>query len=447
MRGVRCFLLNIGDSLSDLWNHISITSDNVFWLVILLILLCIVLVFKKKIVELKPDIKLSKTIIVVVFIVIVFVVAILMKSISSNESIHPILQVLLLSVSAFLTFMAFWVQYQFNLKQHADINRDRFESKFYRNLELFMDVEKQCDIPKIGSGKRAFHFMFYEYKAIISQILSSDTVGWISKGIDACKNNNNNPRAASDYREGYWKNVQQICYNVFISGVSTSAKSRLYEDCGLSEEEVSKINQYLLDRQWVVVSPHYLDDYSCVGVRLYDGHRLHLVPFFRNACLVVDYVVKEIRPDFDAIYQVEQTKAKKNKKEETIEQKSEEEMKKEKDAFAEFMKKNIYILSFLSLLSEHEISLLYIMYLYSTDEHHIFIDYDKKNLEVFFEQLLPSFIMAPNMHPNTDERTKEGNNNTFDRFMNVEKVISLREKDEDSIKVCVTPINETSVTI
>ena len=87
------------------------------------------------------------------------------------------------------------------------------------------------------------------------------------------------------------------------------------------------------------------------------------------------------------------------------------------------------------------------MYLYSTDEHHIFIDYDKKNLEVFFEQLLPSFIMAPNMHPNTDERTKEGNNNTFDRFMNVEKVISLREKDEDSIKVCVTPINETSVTI
>lgn len=109
------------------------------------------------------------------------------------------------------------------------------------------------------------------------------------------------------------------------------------------------------------------------------------------------------------------------------------------------MKRNNYILSFLSYLSEHEISLLYIMYLYSTDEHHIFINFDRKNLDVFFDYLLPQFIMSSNMHPNNDDiKGVDGKKDDgFKNFINVEKVISLRdqkEKDE-----CDTQINEISL--
>ncbi len=443
---IKRFFITIQDYLCDLWNSLSVPSDYIFWLVILTILLFVVLVFKKKIVELKPDIKLSNTIIAVLLIVILFVVAILMKSIGSNETVHPILQVLLLSVSALLTFLAFWVQYQFNLRQQEDIYRDRFESKFYRNLELFMDIEKSCDIPNIGSGKRAFHFMFYEYKAIISQVLRSDKVGWIKEGMDVCKEKRNNMNnmeiacEASKYRNGYWKDVQQVCYNLFISGVSSSSKSRLYNDCGLTDKEVNDINSFLLRKQGDLRSPHYLDDYNCVGVRLYDGHRLHLVPFFRNACMVVDYVVKEIRPEFDAYYKTKQTEKAKTKNNENLQDECNE-----KEEFAAFMKRNNYILSFLSYLSEHEISLLYIMYLYSTDEHHIFINFDRKNLDVFFDYLLPQFIMSSNMHPNNDDiKGVDGKKDDgFKNFINVEKVISLRdqkEKDE-----CDTQINEISL--
>lgn len=345
------------------YQQFSITNDIAFWTFLLLIIFLCLFVWRKNLIVFVSDSKTAYSLMVATVLGLIIIV--LAGKVSSTENIHPILEIIILCFTAILTFLAFWVQYNFNILQKKDIVRDRFENRFYKNLELLLKLEEDCTIANIGSGKQAFHFMFYEYKAIMSQILISNKVNWISNFLDSKTNINENKNNVeyNNKRIEFWRKVNQISFNIFLSGVSKSAKARLYKDCGVNKTQIDSLNNYLIDRQHVTKSPLYLDDYDCENIRLYDGHRMRLVSFFRYACMTVQYVIKY---------------AERNKP----------------------LENNPYLLSFLSILSEHEISLLYIIYHYSTEEHDIFTNVNKKDIEVFFTQILPKFIMASNMHPN-----------------------------------------------
>lgn len=393
------YIDNLHGLYQELYKVVSllISDENFFWK-LLLGLLILFLFFMKRQIKSVVWGRIVYYTLLTTTIVILFVV--LFNKISSTKSLHPVLQAIILVTTALLTFLAFWVQYKFNEKQSNDIFIDRFENNFYRNLELLLQLEKSCDIPCVGVGKQAFHFMFYEYKAIMSQILISDKVEWITEGMNRfvgmdtdefknyCKNN-------KSYMKEFWEKVNQISFNIFISGVSTSAKSRLYETCGVSQKQLNDINDYLIARQHTKLSPLYLDDYDCSRIRLYDGHRLRLVSFFRNVCMLVQYVMRKT-PVFGGSSTLDSPSFEKGEH-----------------------GYNQYLLHFLSLLSEHEISLLFIMFRYSTEEHKQFINPYQNEIKPFFTNMLPQFIMASNMYPNDDEHSE---------FLNIPRINELRKK-------------------
>lgn len=69
-------------------------------------------------------------------------------------------------IAGYLTFLAFHEQYRANDEAKKNYLKERFESKFYSFLSLLNTLEINTKIPQVGNYKQAFHFMFYEYKAI-----------------------------------------------------------------------------------------------------------------------------------------------------------------------------------------------------------------------------------------------------------------------------------------
>ena len=77
---------------------------------------------------------------------------------------------------ALLTFMAFYVQYQYNNAQKEDLAQERFENKFFHLLDNYREICSKTTLPGVGSGKVVFHYMWFEYKAIYNIIVSSPDI-------------------------------------------------------------------------------------------------------------------------------------------------------------------------------------------------------------------------------------------------------------------------------
>lgn len=278
---------------------------------------------------------------------------------------------LLSAIAIWITFEAFWVQYEANLNQinisekqisisekqnesgevqSQDLKIERFENRFFNFIKLLHDIEKDTYIPHIGSSKQAYHFMFYEFKAICYQIIT----------YEAYKNLKN--------RREYELNQ---AFHLFINGVSKSSISRLSEDSKkVNLIEIKKMNEYLLKLQDKYLKkgnmPQYLKDYNNEGVRLFDGHRLHIVPFYRTFCMTLQYLYKAIEDkviDDITLY------------------------------------RNILLAQF----SEHEIALLRIMYLYRNSENLMFIQkrYEKR-IDHFFKETMLEYIISRTMNTESD---------------------------------------------
>jgi len=109
--------------------------------------------------------------------------------------------------------------------------------------------------------------------------------------------------------------------------------------------------------------PKYLKDYGGANIKLFDGHRLRLISYYRTVCTIIQYVYQNI--DNGSI--------------------TEEEI-------------DIYRNILLSQLSEHEIALLKIMYKFDKLQNVEFIlpQYNKR-VEVFFEKTLSQYIVSKTM--------------------------------------------------
>lgn len=274
--------------------------------------------------------------------------------------INGITAPLLSFIAIWLTFEAFWVQYESNTNQlsisekqkesgeaqRLDLKEERFENRFFNFINLLHEQEKDTVIPSIGNSKQAYHFMFYEYKALCYQIVS---YGMYEKMPD---------------RRKY--ELEQA-FHLFLNGVSKSSISRLSEESkGIDKDEVRHMNEYLLTQQEYYIRsgkmPKYLMDYCNNGIKLFDGHRLYLISFYRTFCMTLQYLYKSI--DQKAVTNI-----------------------------------NLYRNILLAQLSEHEIALLRIMYLYGKDQNLIFIDECyRERMDAFFATTLLEYIVSKTMN-------------------------------------------------
>lgn len=249
--------------------------------------------------------------------------------------------------SIYVTFLAFWIQYKFNSAQKTDIDKERFEHNFFSYLDVLMRQEQGCNLENVGFGKQVFHYMFYEYKAIYDIVHKGKYL-----------------RAVTDLKER--RNEEfNLCYSIFINGVSKDSTYRLNKEVAEAcKPDVLLLNRKLLNIQKEILNgerkryPKYLRDYERQRIKMFDGHRLRLISYFRMSCMVLQYIntVDECKRDF-------------------------------------------YINVCLSHFSEHQLGLLLLMINQDEFESKVFIDNKVKdffNSNLFRDHYLPAETMRYN---------------------------------------------------
>lgn len=244
-------------------------------------------------------------------------------------------------IAGYLTFLAFHEQSKANKESAIDLKKERFESKFYNFLSLLNNLEINTTIPNVGNYKQAFHFMLYEYKAIavlIYRKLESPNITTNPmKDTLGIRENGYTTNSIKDY-------IMKEAFGIFINGVSTSSTSRLSEYLTGTEDS----NDYFLWLQnYYNENSHpnvpYLDDYNTCKIKLFDGHRLRLISFFRLVCKIIELIYEDGGEN-----------------------------------------KELYLSTLLSILSEHQIALMKLIYVYDNKEHERFIMTKKREIDDFF---------------------------------------------------------------
>lgn len=253
--------------------------------------------------------------------------------------------------ASILTFFAFWVQFKANTLQRGDVQIERFENNLFNYFQLLNNQISGVNIPNVGNNKQSFHFMFYEFKSICYYLQNHK--------LSELKDVNT---------------VFKCAYNIFINGVSLSDTKRLKEDnrkiseSFYDEYELTEINNYFysFNQNKADGTVQYLRDYNTLNIKLFDGHRLHLIPFYRSICIIIKYM-------YDEIYNNHYLS------------------KDEKDVKFEF-----YINLLCSQLSEHQIGLLKIIYVYSNGEYHTYF-MDNNGVKLFFMKYIQNYINTTTM--------------------------------------------------
>lgn len=184
-------------------------------------------------------------------------------------------EILVAIIGVFFTFLAFYVQFSFNASQRDDMSKERFENGYAHYLDVFRSIWKGIEIPIVGTGKIAMHYMFYEYKAIYNQLIENNVLKDIS---DTDK-------------------LNKIAFSIFLNGVSENLGSDI-QICKLNHNEVKRVNK-LCDN--LMKARHncemgddkgitYIMDYKGKGIKYFDGHRMRLVPYFKYLMSILDYI-------------------------------------------------------------------------------------------------------------------------------------------------------------
>lgn len=276
-----------------------------------------------------------------------------------GDTINGLSAPFLTSLAVILTYHAFMAQHHANNKQEKwnkeqrnDLIKDRFENKLFHFIDLLSQQESMCKIEEVGEGKQAFHFMFYEFKAILYYVMKADIYN-------------------GDQKEK-WEFY--LTYYIFINGASESAIDRLLSDIpemckNCQQGSIDDLNTLLLDEQRIGMkgkkSIYMLTDYKKKKIKYFDGHRLRLIPFYRHLCMIIQYIYEDDAPN-------------------TL-----------KD-------KVFYLHIICSQLSEHELALLLIMYTFGDKERYCPTGDDNYIIIHFFEDILPQYI-----NPKMDCREKD----------------------------------------
>lgn len=279
----------------------------------------------------------------------------------------------LTAIAIWVTFRAFFIQYvaneeqkSWNTSQRNDIVKERFETKLFQLLELLNKQEGLCKIEYVGEAKQAFHYMFYEFKAILYVVMKAKLYAQKS----------DSERKQLEFAQSY---------HLFINGVSETSIARLLSDVpGECRSSIYAINTELLDLQKKALQHDidilFLMDYKKRKIKRFDGHRVRLVSFYRHVCLIVQYIYEGTNKGI---------KTGKGGNKDLITADDRE----------------FYLHLICSQLSEHELALLLIMYEYGREEHYCPAIRNVKALKEFFKEELPKYFSGK-MNCREDEFTK-----------------------------------------
>lgn len=191
-----------------------------------------------------------------------------------HDSHLSLISVVVATVAAILTFLAFYVQFKFNQKQSKDITKERYENQFFHMMDVYRQICNSTYIPNVGKGKTAFHYMFYEYKAMLFMLKDEDLL----KGYD------------NQFKH-------EMIFSMFLDGVSRTKKT---DDA--TQEKKRLLNERLLELQYKSESHNgttiidqgvnYIKDYQSKNVKYFDGHRLRLIPYFNYILLILEFIEK-----------------------------------------------------------------------------------------------------------------------------------------------------------
>jgi len=233
---------------------------------------------------------------------------------SSNvaNTINGIATPFLALISALLTFLAFWVQYQANVDQRDsfqkelsrrdkdDKDRDktwkteRFEGRFYELLKLHKANVDEMDIANNVSARKCFVPMFYELRygyQILEKILKD------------------NPLLVSERPDDF--NPLKFVYVVFFFGTGSNSEKHFISDFNTFENKLYS----LFDNKLEIIKSKYLkkvkkrpnlrlitfkspnpdkpedsvDFYYCP----FDGHISRLGHYYRHLFQTVHYIIAQ----------------------------------------------------------------------------------------------------------------------------------------------------------
>lgn len=73
-------------------------------------------------------------------------------------------------LAAFMTFVAFWMQYKTHVQQREDISQERYVNNFMKLIDIYREIVNTINLEDKIKGRPAFHFIFYEFKSIYSAV-------------------------------------------------------------------------------------------------------------------------------------------------------------------------------------------------------------------------------------------------------------------------------------
>lgn len=75
-------------------------------------------------------------------------------------------------LAAFMTFIAFWMQYKTHVQQREDISQERYVNNFMKLMDIYRGIVSDIYLKDKFKGQSSFHFIFYEFKSIYAAVFA-----------------------------------------------------------------------------------------------------------------------------------------------------------------------------------------------------------------------------------------------------------------------------------
>lgn len=225
-----------------------------------------------------------------------------------GDTIGGIMGPLIAILAAFLTFIAFWVQYEANVKQREDIAIERHEAKYYKMLDIYSSMTTGLEVHGIR-GKEAFAelvgeftYTFFTIDGIFEKRICSPA--YLSNATTQIKAIVEEFQTDKVERDQY---LISLAYNLFFYGSHYVVVDTIRPERTALGEEIKKI-AFSINRNngkgtflEYVKAGNFEVDFPNLGlsVLLYEGHSDFLGHYFRHLFQMVKYVSLLDRSLFD----------------------------------------------------------------------------------------------------------------------------------------------------
>lgn len=192
-------------------------------------------------------------------------------------------------IGVIVTFLAFYIQYKFNIKQNELIKEqrklyhiDKFDNKFSESLRIHIDNVKEFNIDNKFHSRKTFVYMYKELEFIY--LLIADEYDLFFKQYGN--------RNDDEFKFLHNLNITEISYNIFYHGIEhyfsnkspniTDIKSLFYNNLHQKFESIQQ--EYFANKDIDGSYEYSFDDYHKREIFFYpfDGHSNRLGHYFRH---------------------------------------------------------------------------------------------------------------------------------------------------------------------